>query len=272
MIEFTPQEKVALTIAGSDSGGGAGIQADLKTFEAHRIFGTSAITAITAQNTVGVQAVFGIPPETVMAQIAAVTDDFHVAAAKTGMLLNAAIMDAVTSALEGCDFPVVVDPVMVATSGDPLIQADALAAMRRFIRKRAYLITPNLHEAQLLTGCEIHNRATMEAAARQLADMFPATHILVKGGHLQGDGAADYLFRGGVGYWLEGQRIDTPHTHGTGCTLSAAITAQLARGLDLVPAATAAKRYLEAALQEAWSGLGKGRGSLRHHTTLNPPA
>ena len=261
-------ETVALTIAGSDSGGGAGIQADLKTFEAHGVFGTSAITAITAQNTVGVQAVLGVTPDMVAAQITSVTGDFRVGAAKTGMLLNAAIIQAVQAALADTRFPLVVDPVMVATSGDPLLQPDAMAVL---IRHRAQLITPNLHEAQLLTGLHIHDRASMVAATDRLAELFPETSVLVKGGHLtseEGRSASDYLRHQGQGLWIEGPWVDTADTHGTGCTLSAAITAQLVRGLDIVPAVKAAKRYLHAALAQAWSGLGHGHGSLRHQTTI----
>lgn len=264
-------ETVALTIAGSDSGGGAGIQADLKTFEAHGVFGTSAITAITAQNTVGVQAVLGVTPDMVAAQIASVTGDFRVGAAKTGMLLDAAIIQAVQAALADTRFPLVVDPVMVATSGDPLLQPDAMAALAVLIRHRAQLITPNLHEAQLLTGLHIHDRASMVAAADRLAELFPETSVLVKGGHLtseEGRSASDYLHHQGQGLWIEGPWIDTADTHGTGCTLSAAITAQLVRGLDIVPAVKAAKLYLHAALAQAWSGLGHGHGSLRHQTTI----
>jgi hydroxymethylpyrimidine kinase/phosphomethylpyrimidine kinase len=268
-------EAVALTIAGSDSGGGAGIQADLKTFEAHGVFGTSAITAITAQNSVGVQGVMGITPEMVGAQIASVTGDFRVGAAKTGMLLNAAIIQTVQAALAETSFPLVVDPVMVATSGDPLLQPDAMAALAALIRHRAQLITPNLHEAQLLTGLHIHDRASMVAAADRLAELFPQTSVLVKGGHLtsaEGRTASDYLRHRGEGYWMEAPWIDTSDTHGTGCTLSAAITAQLVRGLEIVPAVQAAKRYLHAALAQAWSGLGHGHGSLRHQSITTPTA
>lgn len=263
---------VALTIAGSDSGGGAGIQADLKTFEAHGVFGTSAITAITAQNTTGVQAVLGITPEMVHAQIEAVTSDFRVGAAKTGMLFNAEIIRAVHAALAKLDFPLVVDPVMVATSGALLLQADALAAMQDLIRDRAQLLTPNLHEAQLLAGASIHTRADMVRVAEQLASTFPKTSILIKGGHLPQEGhpsASDYLLHAGQGHWIEGEWIDTTDTHGTGCTLSAAITAQLVLGLDLLAAVQSAKTYLQRALQQAWSGLGHGHGSLRHHPTTH---
>lgn len=265
MRSRTPQTTVALTIAGSDSGGGAGIQADLKTFEAHRVFGTSAITAITAQNSLGVNGVLGISPEMVSAQIKAITSDFQVGAAKTGMLFDAAIIAAVAEALAESDFPLVVDPVMVATSGDLLLQPDALAALQGLIRSRAQLVTPNLHEAQLLTGLTILDRADLVAAAQHLAELFPATSILIKGGHLAGDQASDYLLHQGEGIWIEGPWIDTPNTHGTGCTLSAAITAQLVCGLEIVPAVQAAKSYLQKALAQAWSGLGHGHGSLRHH-------
>lgn len=266
---------VALTIAGSDSGGGAGIQADLKTFEALGVFGTSAITAITAQNTTGVQAVLGITPEMVRAQIEAVTSDFRVGAAKTGMLFNAEIIRAVHAILADTEFPLVVDPVMVATSGALLLQADALAAMQDLIRDRAQLLTPNLHEAQLLAGASIHTRADMVRVAEQLAAAFPKTSILIKGGHLPHEGsrsASDYLLHAGQGHWIEGQWIDTQDTHGTGCTLSAAITAQLVLGLDMLAAVQAAKAYLQRALQQAWSGLGHGHGSLRHHPTTHHDA
>lgn len=259
-------DKVALTIAGSDSGGGAGIQADLKTFDAHDVFGTSAITALTAQNTVGVQEMMGVPPHMVEAQLQSILSDFKVGAAKTGMLYDAEVMQTVGKNLKDTQFPLVVDPVMVSTSGHALVAPDAVETMRKLILPRANLITPNLHEAQLLSGIPIRSRQDMETAARELAKQFPQSWLLIKGGHL-GDGKAnDLLFHRDNLQWIEGEYIPTTDTHGTGCTLSAAITAHLARGYGMPEAVLHSKKYLTNALRHAWKGLGKGHGSLRHHT------
>lgn len=255
-----------LSIAGSDSGGGAGIQADLKTFEAHRVFGTTVITALTAQNTVGVQGVFPIPTEMIRAQLRAILNDFTIAAAKTGMLYSSEIIQEVTDAVIEASFPLVVDPVIVATSGDALLQPEALQALVQLLLPVATLVTPNLQEAAILAGMEVTSRDQMEVAALRIAALCPDTWVLVKGGHLGGNTACDLLFRlDHAPIWLEGDRIPSTDTHGTGCTLSAAITANLALGMAVPEAVAAAKAYVTEAIRHAWSGLGQGTGSLRHH-------
>lgn len=253
---------VALTIAGSDSGGGAGIQADLKTFAAHGVYGVSAITAVTAQNTMEVAAVEEISPDLVTAQIEAVSDDFPVAAAKTGMLSSARIIRAVVAALDDLPFPSVVDPVMVAKSGDRLLRADAVAAMREELLPRAALLTPNLPEAADLTGLRVEDEAGMRAAGERLLDM-GAGAVLMKGGHLPGDAIVDLLLTGDGVRAFRGRRIRTRATHGTGCTLSAAIAAGLALGQRLEDAVAAARAYLRRAMERA-APLGAGHGPLGH--------
>ncbi|GAA5513969.1 hydroxymethylpyrimidine/phosphomethylpyrimidine kinase [Deinococcus carri] len=238
---------VALTIAGSDSGGGAGIQADLKAFEAHGVFGTSALTVITAQNTRGVRAVQALPPELVTAQIEAVLDDFPVAAVKTGALGNAGIVRAVASALRGRGLPLVVDPVLLAKSGDALLDREAMGVLLEELFPLATLITPNLPEAEALFG----------------PDLPAHLPLLLKGGHATGETVTDELWTPEVHLRLEAPRQSTRHTHGTGCTLSAAITAHLARGQALAGAVREAHGYLQAALRAA-PGLGAGHGPLGH--------
>jgi hydroxymethylpyrimidine/phosphomethylpyrimidine kinase len=258
--------KAALTIAGSDSGGGAGIQADLKTFEAHEIYGTTAITALTAQNTVGVQEVMPIPVAMVIAQLHSILDDFEISAGKTGMLFSAEIIHAIAETLRSYDsFPLVVDPVMVATSGDPLLEKDAIAALQQEIFPLATLITPNLSEAALLANITIEIEQDMLMAAEMISEMAPEAWILIKGGHLQENPGTDLLFREGHAEWLRGPYIETLDTHGTGCTLSAAIAARLSMGVPVPIAVRGAKEFMTGALKYAWHGLGKGRGSLRHH-------
>lgn len=238
---------VALTIAGSDSGGGAGIQADLKTFEAHGVFGTSALTLVTAQNTRGVRAALALPPDLVAAQIGAVLDDFPVAAVKTGALGNAAIVRAVARTLRGRALPLVVDPVLIAKGGDPLLDPEAVQVLREELFPLATLITPNLPEAAALFGSEP-----------------PASlPLLLKGGHQAGETVTDELRTPAARLMLRAPRQLTRHAHGTGCTLSAAITAHLARGLDLLTAVQEAHRYVQAALRAA-PGLGGGSGPLGH--------
>ena len=257
-----PPPAVALTIAGSDSGGGAGIQADLKTFAAHGVYGLSAITAVTAQNTVAVTGVQEIEPELVSAQIAAVVSDFAVGAAKTGMLASAAIVHAVARAVEDHGLRVVVDPVMVAKSGDRLLRPDAVDALRRELVPRAALLTPNLPEASDLTGLRVENEEAMHAAATSLLEM-GAGAVLVKGGHLDGDGIVDLYADGRRAVVFRDRRIATRATHGTGCTLSAAVAANLARGRDLLEAVKAARQYLRTAMLRAVP-LGRGHGPLGH--------
>ena len=253
--------KVVLTIAGSDSGGGAGIQADLRTFAAHGVHGTSAITAVTAQNSVAVLDWVALEPRMVVAQIDAVASDMSVAAAKTGMLATAAIVLAVAEAVERLQLPLlVVDPVMVAKSGDRLLDADAGSAYRRLI-PLATVLTPNLPEAESLLGRPVRTLSDMREAARALHAMGPRA-VVVKGGHLEGE-AVDVFFDGSVLEELPAPRIATANTHGTGCTYSAAIAARLALGDPLLDAVRASKAYLTEAIRRSYS-VGRGHGPVDH--------
>ena len=267
MIEPTNRPPpVALTVAGSDSGGGAGIQADLKTFHQFGVFGTSALTAVTAQNTVGVDAVHVVPPAVVEAQILAVTEDLAPVSAKTGMLATAAHVELVSGlAASGLLPRLVVDPVMVATSGDRLLDADAERILATGLLPHATLVTPNLVEAEILLGREFTGGFLLEDAARALVDM-GAGAALVKGGHAAEDDDAlltDVLYDGSVVHRFTHVRHSTPHTHGTGCTLSAAITAELALGTDLATAVERGVRFVSSAIRTA-PGLGRGHGPVNH--------
>lgn len=255
--------RVALTIAGSDSGGGAGIVADLKTFAAHGVWGTVAITAVTAQNTLGVQAFDPVTPELVRAQIASVAVDLGIDAAKTGMLASAEVVEAVCQTVAELGVgPLVVDPVLVSKHGDRLLAPDAIAAVRDHLLQLATVVTPNLPEAEALVGFPVTDREGMEAAARALLELGPAV-VLVKGGHLGGDASPDCLMVAGSGgpVWLEGPRLPGRHTHGTGCVLSAALCAELARGMEPADACVAAKRFVEKAIA-AGVALGSGVGPV----------
>ncbi|NJD20052.1 MAG: bifunctional hydroxymethylpyrimidine kinase/phosphomethylpyrimidine kinase [Gemmatimonadetes bacterium] len=253
---------VALTIAGSDSGGGAGIQADLKTFHAFGVYGTSALTAVTAQNTLGVSAVHPIPLEVVRAQIDAVVTDLPPAALKTGMLATAGLVGTVAAAIRAHGLTrYVLDPVMVSTSGHRLLDADAEATLVRELLPLAALVTPNLHEARILTGRAVATLADMRDAARALVDLGAAAALL-KGGHLEGD-AVDLLWDGEAERVWRKPRLDTRHTHGTGCTLSAAGAAGLARGFPLAEATDRAVRWVAKAIETA-PGLGAGHGPVNH--------
>ena len=262
-----PARPVALTIAGSDSGGGAGIQADLKTFQAFGVFGTSALTAITAQNTRGVTAVHPVPLDVVVAQIDAVVTDLRPAAVKTGMLATAALVEVVADGIERHGLRrYVLDPVMVATSGDRLLDEDAEGTVARRLLPLAAVVTPNLHEATILTGCPVRTLDDMRAAADALLAL-GAGAALVKGGHLEGD-AVDLLRDGsGERIWRK-PRLDTPHTHGTGCTLSAAIAAGLAREVPLADAVDRAVRWVARAIETA-PGLGAGHGPVNHFAPVD---
>ena len=249
----------ALTIAGSDSGGGAGIQADLKSFTAHGVHGMSAITAVTVQNSIGVQGFYELEPKAVFEQIESVVTDIGVDAAKTGMLASPGIIQAVADACERFAVPnLVVDPVAVSKHGDTLLRPEAVEALRNRLLPLATVVTPNTGEAELLTGLAVRERADMEAAASALHDLGPKW-VLLKGGHLTGSDSADLLWDGHRAVWLEARRLDTPHTHGTGCTLTSAITANLAVGLDVVPAVREAKQYVTGAIAGSYP-LGKGIG------------
>ena len=255
----------ALTIAGSDSGGGAGIQADLKTFSAFRVFGMSVLTAVTAQNSVGVSGVHNLPPEFVARQIDAVLDDFGADAVKLGMLSTAPIIEAVAARLASHgQAHVVLDPVMIAKSGDALLQPDARAALVERVLPLAEVVTPNLHEASALADMPVTTEKEMEEAARRIHARGPR-HVLVKGGHLEGS-ATDILWDGRAFTRFAGPRLDSNNTHGTGCTLSAAIAAGLALGRPLVEAIREAKAYVTAAIREGFP-VGRGVGALRHFVT-----
>jgi len=257
----------ALTIAGSDSGGGAGIQADLKTFAACGVYGTSAITAVTAQNTLGVTAWEPVSTELVIAQIEAVAGDIPPAAVKTGMLATAAIVEAVSAAIEGLDLPnLVVDPVMVAKGGDRLLRDDAVAAMKTHLFRLAEVLTPNIPEAEALTGMRITSVDDMLAAARRIREMGPRV-VIVKGGHAASHESVDVVCLPHAEFELRGPRIATVHTHGTGCTFASAIAAHLALGRPLEEAIREARTYLEGAIRHA-PGLGAGQGPLNHFWRL----
>ncbi|HVB06542.1 MAG TPA: bifunctional hydroxymethylpyrimidine kinase/phosphomethylpyrimidine kinase [Acidimicrobiales bacterium] len=255
---------VVLTIAGTDSGGGAGIAADLRSFAAHGAFGTLVVTAVTAQNTLGVQAVAAQPAEIVDAQIASVLADLPVAAVKSGMLANAEIVKVVTAWAERGALPqLVVDPVMVAASGGQLLDAGGLAAYRELLSS-AFLVTPNAPEAAMLLGGAVESRSDLREAARALGAL-GAGAALVKGGHLAGDESVDVLYAKGALTEFHAPRLASAHTHGTGCTLSAAIAAGLAGGMGLLGAVERAKRYVTAAIAAAASWeLGAGPGPLDH--------
>ncbi len=257
---------IAVTIAGSDSGGGAGIQADLKTFSALGVYGASVVTALTAQNTKGVAAIHAVPADFVTAEIDAVFSDLAVDAVKIGMLGAPDLIAAVAEGLERWrQSRVVLDPVMVATSGDQLVPDAAVAAIRDLLIPRAMLVTPNLPEAARLLGeSAATDRATMAAQAKRLLALGPQA-VLIKGGHAGGVESADFLVTANSERWLVAPRIATKNTHGTGCTLSSAVAAELAKGRDLEAATVAAKDYLTAALAAADGlAIGKGRGPVHH--------
>jgi hydroxymethylpyrimidine/phosphomethylpyrimidine kinase len=258
-------KSIALTIAGSDPSGGAGIQADLKTFHQFGVYGEAAITLVTVQNTFSVSRVECLPPDLVAAQIRAVLEDIRPKAAKTGALGNAAIVDVVSTAAAEFDFPLVVDPVMISKHGAPLVSADAREAILVRLLPRAFLVTPNLHEAGALTKMEIRDLAGMGVAAERLCAA-GARAALVKGGHLNGY-ATDVLFADGCLHEFSAPRIETVHTHGTGCTYSAAITAGLALGIALPEAITRAKAFLTEAIRTN-PGLGRGAGPVNHHAKV----
>ncbi len=257
---------IAVTIAGSDSSGGAGIQADLKTFGALGVYGASVITALTAQNTLGVIGIHDVPAGFITAQIDAVFSDLAVGAVKIGMLSQVPAIDAVAAGLarhDACN--IVLDPVMVATSGDRLLAVDAVAALRRDLIPRALVVTPNLHEAAALTDAPLaHSESGMEAQARAILALGPR-YVLIKGGHGDSVESVDLLVGEGAVVRLAAKRIATRNTHGTGCTLSSAIAAGLAKGLDLIAAARAAKTYVTEAIAAADTlDVGRGHGPLHH--------
>jgi hydroxymethylpyrimidine/phosphomethylpyrimidine kinase len=254
---------IALTIAGSDSGGGAGIQADLKTFHAFGVFGTTAVTAITAQNTLGVSAIHPIPLDVVRAQIDSVAGDLRPRAFKTGMLATSALVEVVAKAIQDHSLTsYVLDPVMVSTSGHRLLDSGAEGALAEKLLPLSTLVTPNLHEAEILLGRPVVSLEDMSVAARALVEM-GAGAALVKGGHLEGGDAVDILWDGSTERRWQRARMETPHTHGTGCTLSAAAAAGLARGLPLLEAVDEAVGFVARAIESA-PGLGSGKGPVNH--------
>jgi len=256
---------IALTIAGSDSGGGAGIQADLKTFSRFQVFGTSVITAVTAQNTHGVMAWEAMSPHMIRAQLDAVTEDLPPEGVKTGMLGDAAAVNAVVDGLiaRRLTARLVVDPVMVATSGDPLLTESAVVTVRDRLVPIARLVTPNLPEAEVLVGWPIRTHDDMMRAAETLVHTLGASAALVKGGHLDGPVVTDILYDGREAVTFDRPRVPSVHTHGTGCTLSAAIAAQLAHGETLTAAVKTAIEYVHRAIETA-PQLGGGHGPLNH--------
>lgn len=261
----------ALTIAGSDSGGGAGAQADLKTFLCCGVHGMSALTAVTVQNSLGVSGFYELPAAAVVEQVESVVTDIGVQATKTGMLANADIIEAVADVVERLDVgPLVVDPVCASQHGDPLLREDALGAMRERLFPRAMLVTPNLPEVRLLTGVDVRDRAGMSQAARILHGMGPRW-VLVKGGHREQDRelALDVLYDGQREIELSARRYDTPHTHGTGDTLAAATTAALARGLPVERAVRAGKSFVTLAVADSYP-LGAGLGPVGHFWRVAP--
>ena len=255
--------RTALTIAGSDSGAGAGIQADLKTFAAHGVYGTCAITAVTAQNTLGVTMVEALPADLVTAQIEAVASDIGAHAVKTGMLATAAIVEAVAAAVRDLDLPLlVVDPVMIAKSGDSLVVDDVAAAMKAELLRRAFLVTPNIPEAEALSGITIRTDDDRRAAAKRIAAL-GAKNVVIKGGHLDTADISDLLYGHGEFVEFRHVRIAGRHTHGTGCTFASSIAATLALGGTLQEAIPRAQEYVAGAIA-AGIDVGKGHGPMDH--------
>jgi hydroxymethylpyrimidine/phosphomethylpyrimidine kinase len=256
---------VALTIAGSDPSGGAGVQADLKTFHQREVYGTCAITLLTVQNTQRVSAVEVLSPNLVADQIRAILEDIPPAAAKTGALGNREMVSLIAEMARDFRFPLVVDPVMISKHGNPLMTESARIAMAESLLPRAFLVTPNLHEASELAQMPVSDLVTMKEAAAKIASL-GAGSVLIKGGHLEED-AIDVLYWKGEFAFYRSPRIHTPHTHGTGCTYSACITAELAKGRNLADAVGIAKKFITRAI-ETNPGLGKGSGPVNHHARI----
>ncbi|MET9257229.1 bifunctional hydroxymethylpyrimidine kinase/phosphomethylpyrimidine kinase [Streptomyces sp. NPDC003717] len=254
-----------LTVAGSDSGGGAGIQADLKTMLALGVHGMSVVTAVTAQNSLGVQGAWELPAEAVRAQYRSVVDDIGVRAVKTGMLASAELVETVAELLKDTDAPAVVDPVGVSKHGDPLLAASALDSVRGALLPLATVATPNLDEVTQLTGVRVESDSDLRRAAEAVLGYGPRW-VLIKGGHLSGD-AVDLLTDGAEEHWLRAPRLDNRHTHGTGCTLASAVACGLAKGLTVPAAVTAAKEYVTGAIAAGFA-LGGGIGPVDHGWAL----
>lgn len=253
----------ALTIAGSDSGGGAGIQADLKTFQELGVFGMSSITAVTAQNTLGVQGVYPLSVEGIIQQIDSIEEDLHPHAVKTGMLFSEEIIEAVAERVKNYQWNnLVVDPVMIAKGGAPLLQEEAVSALKKYLIPLAKVITPNIPEAEVLTEMNIDSIGDRKEAAKKLYDM-GAQYVVIKGGHGEDDSLIDLLFDGKQFFEWESCRVHTKHTHGTGCTFAAAITAELAKGKTVQMAVDVAKAFIQAAIEDEL-GIGGGHGPTNH--------
>lgn len=254
---------IACTIAGSDSGGGAGIQADLKTFQELKVFGTSVITALTAQNTKGVHGVYPVAATFVEAQMDAILDDFDVKAIKTGMLFDATIIQTVANRLRGMHIPLVIDPVMIAKGGQSLLLLEAVTAFKQYLLPLSTVCTPNIPEAEVLTGIQIETHKDIEKAAQSLLNQ-GVKCVVMKGGHLQGKYATDAIYQQDEApFYVKAERFETLHTHGTGCTFSAALTAGLARGMNLKDAIIEAKRFVDAAIKHPLN-IGHGFGPTNH--------
>ncbi len=261
----TRTRPIALTIAGSDPSGGAGVQADLKTFHQAGVYGMSVITLVTVQNTRSVEDVHILPADLVRRQLEAVLSDIPPAAAKTGALGSREMIQMVAKAARSFRFPLVVDPVMISKHGAPLLQGDAKDVLLQELFPQAYLVTPNLPEAVELTGIFCEGTASFEPIARKIAAFGPKA-VLIKGGHLEGE-AADYLYENGMGHFFRAERIATRHTHGTGCTFSAAITAGLAQGWKLAEAVRRSKEFINRAIRQA-PGFGHGVGPVDHFASF----
>ncbi len=258
--------KKVLTIAGADSSGGAGIQADLKTMTAHKVYGMSAITALTAQNTMGVSGIMEVTPEFVGLQLDSIFTDIFPDAIKIGMVSNSKIIDVIIKKLKEYNAKnIVVDPVMVATSGSKLLSDEAMEAIKNKLIPIADIITPNIPEAEALCGMLINNNDDMEKAAAKISKVLKGS-VLIKGGHLS-DSADDLLYTNGNSLWIKGERVENPNTHGTGCTLSSAIACNLAQGFDIELSVRNAKNYISGALK-ANLNLGNGSGPLNHMWSL----
>lgn len=259
--------KIVLTIAGSDSGGGAGIQADLKTFSALGVYGMSVLTSITAQNTLGVQGIHDLPPEFVGLQIDSVMQDIGTDAAKTGMLSNVQIIKIVSEKVKKYKVKnLVIDPVMIAKGGDRLLKEDAVESLKQDLVPLANVVTPNLSEAEVLSGLKIKNLSDMKEAARKIFRL-GAQNVLIKGGHLSSDEAIDVLYNGKTFQEFKAKRFKTKNTHGTGCTFSSAIAAELAKGKKVEEAVNIAKKYITLAIKNSLN-IGHGHGLLNHIVRL----
>lgn len=259
--------KTVLTIAGSDCSGGAGIQADIKTITAHNVYAMSAITALTAQNTMGVTGVSDVSPEFLKMQLDAIFEDIHPDAVKIGMVSNIEIIDIIVDRLKYYEAKnIVVDPVMVATSGSKLLKEEAIEAVKKKLIPIADIITPNISEAEVLSGMKIQTIEDMEKSARIISEMLQGA-VLVKGGHI-GESANDLILHENNFHWIDGKRIKTENTHGTGCTLSSAIACNLAQGFSIKESVINAKKYITGALS-AGLDLGKGSGPLNHMYSIN---